>query len=116
MRQMREEWYDFEPGSWTTGINVRSFIQHNYTPYEGDESFLVGPTERTSELWEEVMELMKEENEKGILDAETKISSSITAFGPGYIDKDKEIIVGFQTDHPKKRYYAKGGIGLLGML
>lgn len=111
MRQMREEWYDFEPGSWATGINVRSFIQHNYNPYEGDESFLVGPTERTSELWEEVMELMKEENEKGILDAETKISSSITAFGPGYIDKDKEIIVGFQTDKPLKRgIMPKGGI------
>jgi len=108
---MREEWYEFNPGSWTTDINVRSFIQHNYTPYEGDASFLVGPTKRTLELWDKVMELMKEENQKGILDAETSKPSTITTFGPGYIDKEKEVIVGFQTDKPLKRgIMPNGGI------
>ena len=62
---LRQEWYDFKPGSWTTEINVRSFIQHNYTPYEGDDTFLAGPTDRTKELWNEVLDLMKIENEKG---------------------------------------------------
>lgn len=108
---MRTEWYDFEPGSWTSNINVRSFIQHNYTPYEGDDSFLVGPTKRTLELWDEVSELMKEEHDKGILDAETLHPSTITAFGPAYLDKDKEVIVGFQTDKPLKRgIMPNGGI------
>jgi len=108
---MRQEWYDFKPGSWMTEINVRSFIQHNYTPYEGDDSFLVGPTKRTTELWEKVTELMKEENKKGILDAETQKPSTITAFGPGYLDKEKEVIVGFQTDKPLKRgIMPNGGI------
>ena len=100
---MRQEWYDFNSGSWTTAINVRSFIQHNYTPYEGDDSFLVGPTKRTTELWDKVLELMKIEAEKGIIDAETLKPSTITAFGPGYLDKEKEVIVGFQTDKPLKR-------------
>lgn len=108
---MRQEWYDFNPGSWMTEVNVRDFIQHNYTPYEGDDSFLVGPTKRTTELWNQVLELMKEESKKGIIDAETSIPSSITAFGPGYIDKDKEVIVGFQTDKPLKRgIMPNGGI------
>lgn len=100
---MRQEWYDFQPGSWTTDVNVRSFIQHNYTPYEGDASFLAGPTKRTEELWEEVKKLMAEETKKGILDAETSKPSTITTFGPGYVDKDKEVIVGYQTDKPLKR-------------
>jgi formate C-acetyltransferase len=100
---MRQEWYDFNPGSWTTDIDVRNFIQTNYTPYDGDSEFLAGPTERTTELWNEVLKLMKIETEKGILDAETKKPSTITTFGPGYIDKDKEVIVGFQTDKPLKR-------------
>ncbi|NLK75666.1 MAG: formate C-acetyltransferase [Clostridiales bacterium] len=108
---MRQEWSGFNPGSWTTEINVRNFIQLNYTPYEGDDSFLVGPTKRTTELWDEVLELMKVENEKGILDAETSKPSTITTFGPGYIDKDKEVIVGFQTDKPLKRgIMPNGGI------
>ena len=108
---MREEWYDFNPGSWMTDINVRSFIQHNYTPYMGDESFLTGPTERTLKLWEKAKALMKEEHEKGILEAETSKPSSITAFGPGYLDKENEIIVGFQTDKPLKRgIMPNGGI------
>lgn len=108
---MRQEWYEFNSGSWTTDINVRSFIQHNYTPYEGDASFLEGPTQRTKALWDEVLKLMKEENEKGILDVETIKPSTITAFGPGYVDKDKEVIVGFQTDKPLKRgIMPNGGI------
>lgn len=108
---MRTEWNDFEPGSWTNDINLRSFIQHNYTPYEGDDSFLTEATERTKKLWNEVSELMKEEHEKGILDAETLHPSTITAFAPAYVDKDKEVIVGFQTDKPLKRgIMPNGGI------
>ncbi|HWT27113.1 MAG TPA: pyruvate formate lyase family protein, partial [Mobilitalea sp.] len=108
---MRQEWYDFKPGSWTTDINVRSFIQHNYTPYEGDASFLAGPTSRSLKLWAEVKKLMKEENRKGIVDAETSKPSTITAFGAGYLDKDNEVIVGFQTDKPLKRgIMPNGGI------
>jgi len=100
---MKQEWYDFNLGSWTTDINVRSFIQHNYTPYEGDSTFLVGPTKRTTQLWDEVSLLMVEETKKGIIDAETLKPSTITTFGPGYLDKEKEVIVGFQTDKPLKR-------------
>lgn len=108
---MREEWNGFATGSWTTDINVRSFIQHNYTPYEGDGSFLLGPTERTKKLWDKVLELMKVETEKGIVDAETTKPSTITAFSAGYLDKDNEIIVGFQTDKPLKRgIMPNGGI------
>ncbi len=100
---MRQEWFDFQPGSWTTDINVRSFIQHNYTPYEGDATFLAGPTARTQKLWEQVKELMLEENRKGILDVETRKPSTITTFGAGYLDKENEVIVGYQTDKPLKR-------------
>jgi len=108
---MRQEWYDFNPGSWMTDDNVRSFIQHNYTPYEGDDTFLVGPTKKTTELWEKVMNLIKEEAKKGIIDAETSIPSTITAFGPGYLDQNREVIVGFQTDKPLKRgIMPNGGI------
>ena len=111
---MRQEWNGFNSGSWMTDVNVRSFIQHNYTPYEGDDSFLVGPTMRTLELWEKVMKLMQEESKKGIIDAETSTPSTITAFGPGYIDKEKEVIVGFQTDKPLKRgIMPNGGIRLV---
>ena len=108
---MREQWYDFNQGSWTTDINVRSFIQHNYTPYEGDDSFLVGATDKTKALWEDALALMKVENEKGIIDAETLKPSTITTFGPAYLNKDKEVIVGFQTDKPLKRgIMPNGGI------
>ncbi len=111
MNAMRDEWHGFNPGSWTTDINVRSFIQHNYTPYEGDASFLETPTERTQDLWKQISDLMLEETKNGILDAEKKTPSTITAFGPGYVDKDKELIVGFQTDKPLKRgIMPNGGI------
>ncbi len=101
---MRQEWASFKEGIWEKEINVRDFIQKNYTPYEGDESFLEGPTETTKELWAQVMKLSEEERAKGgVLDMDTKIISTITSHGPGYLDKDKEKIVGFQTDKPFKR-------------
>ena len=100
---MFEQWKGFELGDWTEEINVRDFIQKNYTPYEGDASFLAGPTERSTKLWSKISELMEIEREKGILDAETKVPSSITSHGPGYVDQDLEQIVGLQTDKPLKR-------------
>lgn len=101
---MRPEWKDFSGGVWEKEINVRDFIQKNFTPYDGDESFLVGPTDTTKELWDQVMELSKQEIASGgVLDMDTKIISTITSHGPGYLNKDKETIVGFQTDKPFKR-------------
>ena len=99
------EWEGFEPGRWSnTSVNVRDFIHKNITPYEGDESFLEGPTEATTKLWEQVMELSRQEREAGgVLDMDTKIISTITSHGPGYLNKDLEKIVGFQTDKPFKR-------------
>ena len=99
-----EGWEGFEGGTWKKEINVRSFIRHNYTPYDGDDSFLAGPTEDTKELWDQVLELSKQEREAGgVLDMDTKIISTITSHGPAYLNKDKEKIVGFQTDKPFKR-------------
>ncbi len=104
MNYMYEGWNGFEKGTWVNEINVRSFIKHNYTPYDGDESFLEAPTQRTVDLWEQVLELSAKEREAGgVLDMDTKIISTITSHGPGYLDKDKEQIVGFQTDKPFKR-------------
>ena len=101
---MQNEWTGFQPGRWSNSVNVRDFIQHNYTPYDGDESFLAGPTSATVKLWDEVMELSKKEREAGgVLDMDTKIVSTITSHGPGYIDKEYEQIVGLQTDKPFKR-------------
>ena len=101
---MREEWTGFSHGVWEKEINVRDFIQKNYTPYDGDDSFLAGPTQTTKDLWAQVMDLTKQEREAGgVLDMDTKIISTITSHGPGYLDKDKETIVGFQTDKPFKR-------------
>ena len=103
-KSLRTEWTSFKEGIWEKEINVRDFIQKNYTPYDGDEAFLVGPTERTKELWAQVMDLSEQERQKGgVLDMDTKIISTITSHGPGYLDKDKETIVGFQTDKPFKR-------------
>ena len=100
-----EQWKNFKKGDWQTEINVRDFIQRNYTPYTGDESFLSGPTEKTKKLWDEVLELYnKEHNSKGgVLDIDTKTISTITAHNAGYIDKDLEDIIGLQTDAPLKR-------------
>ena len=101
---MREEWISFNEGKWTKEIDVRDFIQKNYTPYDGDDAFLAGPTKATETLWSQVMELTKQEQEKGgVLDMDTKIISTITSHGPGYLNKDLETIVGFQTDKPFKR-------------
>ena len=95
---------DFVGGKWQTEINVRDFIQKNYTPYDGDSSFLAGPTEATTKLWQECCELFKKERENGgVLDMDTKIVSTIVSHGAGYIDKDLEKIVGLQTDKPLKR-------------
>lgn len=104
-RQFYDEWEGFKPGRWSnTSINLRDFIQKNFTPYDGDDSFLAGPTEATTKLWEQVMELSKKEREAGgVLDMDTKIVSTITSHGPGYLNKDLEKIVGFQTDKPFKR-------------
>ena len=108
------EWLGFTKGKWSKEINVRDFIQKNYTPYEGDDSFLAGPTERTKELWNKVLELYKEETEKGVLDVSADVASTITSHGPGYIDKDKEQIVGLQTDAPLKRaIMPEGGIRIV---
>ena len=101
---MEQEWNSFVGGVWQKEINVRDFIQKNYTPYEGDDSFLAGPTQATKDLWDQVMELSAEERAKGgVLDMDTKIISGITSHGPGYLNKDREKIVGFQTDKPFKR-------------
>lgn len=99
-----EAYRSFNKGHWMDSINVRDFIQRNYTPYEGDDSFLEGPTDATKKLWEQVMDLnQKEYAAGGVLDADTKIVSTITSHGPGYLNKDLEKIVGFQTDKPFKR-------------
>ena len=109
---MRAEWEGFNNGAWQKEINVRDFIQKNYTPYDGDESFLAGPTDATKELWKEILELQKKEREAGgVLDMDTKVVQTITSHEAGYIDKDKETIVGFQTDKPFKRgLQVNGGI------
>ncbi len=104
----------FDGFIWKREINVRDFIQHNYTPYEGDESFLAGPTERTLRLWDKLSEMFKVEREKGVYDAEQKLPQTLTTYGPGYISKDDEVIVGLQTDAPLKRgIFPKGGIRMV---
>ena len=101
---MEDCYKGFVEGVWSREINVRDFIQKNYTPYDGDDSFLAGPSEATLKLWDQVMELSRQEREAGgVLDMDTKIISTITSHGPGYLNKDLEKIVGFQTDKPFKR-------------
>jgi len=106
---MIEQWKEFKPGKWQTEINVRDFIQKNFTPYEGDESFLEDATDATQQLWNTLSELMKEENKKGILDADTKLPSTIISHNAGYINKDLEKIVGLQTEKPLKRAIMPNG-------
>ena len=97
-------WRGFRKGSWQDCIDVRSFIQTNYTPYAGDHSFLKGPTVRTSRLWKELTELLKQERDAGgVLDADTRVVGTVASHGPGYINRDLEQIVGVQTDKPLKR-------------
>ena len=96
-------WKGFHTGEWRHLVNVRNFIQKNYTPYEGDEGFLTSTTERTDRVWEKAHVLIVEEVQKGIIDVETNVVSGINNFAPGYIDKENEVIVGLQTDAPLKR-------------
>ena len=99
-----EQWNGFKGKVWKEEVNVRDFIQENYTLYEGDDSFLAGPTEATKALWAQVMDLNKQEREAGgVLDLDTKVVSTITSHGPGYLNKDLETVVGFQTEKPFKR-------------
>ena len=109
---MKEQWQGFKGSKWQDEVDVRDFIQNNYKPYNGDESFLEGPTESTNTLWEKLQKLQKEERAKGgVLDMETEVVSSLTAYGPGYLDKDLEKVVGLQTDKPLKRAFMPyGGI------
>ncbi len=112
---MQEAWEGFEPGTWTGEVDVRDFIQRNYTPYEGDESFLAGPTQRTTDLWADVMALLTHEREQGgVLDMDTKVVTGIVAHPAGYIDPahpERETIVGLQTEKPLKRaLHVNGGI------
>ena len=101
---MLNEWNGFNDGVWTKEINVRNFIQKNYTLYEGDDSFLADVSQKTKKVWNKCEELLAEELKKGgVLDVETDIISGITNFAPGYIDKENEVIVGLQTDAPLKR-------------
>jgi len=100
----RRPWAGFRQGNWQREIDVRDFIQKNYTPYTGDASFLVAPTKSTQALWDRVSQLMRQERENGgVLDADTQTISGITSHGPGYIDREQEVIVGLQTDAPLKR-------------
>lgn len=107
-------WNGFVGELWKNEINVRDFIQCNYIPYTGDDSFLENATENTKKVWNKLTEMFKVEREKGIYDAETKIPQAIDAYGPGYIDKDAEVIVGLQTDAPLKRgIFPKGGLRMV---
>ncbi len=109
---MSTAWRGFKGIAWKTEVNLRDFIQNNYTEYNGDESFLAGPTEATDKLWGELQELQKQERAKGgVLDMETEVVSSLTAYGPAYLDKNLEKVVGLQTDKPLKRAFMPyGGI------
>ena len=105
---------DFDGFIWKREINVRDFIQHNYTPYTGDESFLEGPSDKTLKIWNKLTEMFKVERAKGVYDTETKLPQSIDTYGAGYIDKENEVIVGLQTDAPLKRgIFPKGGIRMV---
>ena len=109
-----KQWNTFNTGEWTHEIDVRDFIQKNYTPYTGDESFLSGATERTLKLWDKVLKLYEKEKENGVLDVDTKTPSGINRYEAGYLDKDLEEIVGFQTDAPLKRaIMPNGGIRIV---
>ena len=109
---MKEAWQGFVSGTWEHEIDVRDFIQKNYTPYDGDESFLAGPTENTITLWNEVMDLFAQERAAGgVLDMDTKLVSTIVSHKAGYIDQPLEKIVGLQTEKPLKRaLMVNGGI------
>ena len=114
MEVNNESWAGFKGDLWRKEINVRDFIQNNYTPYEGDDSFLKPSSEKTRKVWNKLTEMFKVEREKGVYDAETKLPQGITTYGPGYIDRENEVIVGLQTDAPLKRgIFPKGGIRMV---
>jgi formate C-acetyltransferase len=106
--ELQEAWRGFKPGLWQRDVNVRWFLQQNYTPYEGDGAFLAGPTERTQNIWKKLQALFVEERKKGVLDISV-VPSSITAHAPGYIDRENEVIVGLQTEAPLKRAIMPNG-------
>ncbi len=109
-RPMTEEaWRGFVAGPWQDGVDVRDFIQRNYTPYTGDAGFLAGPTPRTTALWEKLAAMFPAERERGVYDIDTHTPGTITSHAPGYIDKDSELIVGLQTDAPLKRAMIPNG-------
>lgn len=99
----KENWQDFKGGKWTEEVNVADFIKNNYQEYLDDETFLKTTSAKTKELWQECEELLKKELEKGVLDVDTKNMAAINGYEAGYIDKDKEVIFGLQTDAPLKR-------------
>ena len=105
----QDPWREFDSGPWRQGIDVAGFIRANYTPYEGDASFLTGPTTRTQTVWDKVAALFPEERRKGVYDVDTKTPASITAHAPGYIDRELELIHGLQTDAPLKRAIVPNG-------
>lgn len=114
MERNNESWAGFKGELWKKEINVRDFIQNNYTPYTGDDSFLKPSSEKTRKVWNKLTEMFKVEREKGVYDTETKLPQSITTYGPGYIDKDNEVVVGLQTDAPLKRgIFPKSGIRMV---
>ncbi|WP_297596863.1 formate C-acetyltransferase [uncultured Cetobacterium sp.] len=114
MENLQSYWSEFKGSLWQKEINVRDFIQNNYTPYTGNEEFLVGATENTQAVWSKLTEMFKVEIEKGVYDAETRYPQSIDTYGPGYISKENESIVGLQTDAPLKRgIYPKGGLRMV---
>ena len=114
MEVNNESWAGFKGDLWRKEINVRDFIQNNYSPYEGDDSFLKPSSEKTRKVWNKLTEMFKVEREKGVYDAETKLPQGITTYGPGYIDRENEVIVGLQTDAPLKRgIFPKGGIRMV---
>ena len=112
IKTVQPEWNGFVDGKWSKEVNVRDFIQKNYTQYEGDSSFLAGPTKETTDLWNQVLGLMKQERENGgVLDMDTSVPSTIVSHDAAYLNKETEQIVGFQTDKPLKRAFMPfGGI------
>ncbi|MCB9071973.1 MAG: formate acetyltransferase, partial [Prevotellaceae bacterium] len=114
MQFYNKKWDSFKGDVWKREVDVRNFIQNNYTPYTGDDTFLVESTERTKQVWQKLTDMFEVERTKGVYDAETKYPSGIDVYGPGYIDKENEVIVGVQTDAPLKRgIYPKGGLRMV---
>ena len=107
MKFENENWAQFKGETWKKEINVRDFIQNNYKPYDGDDTFLVPSSEKTKKVWNKLTEMFKVEREKGVYDAETKLPQGIDTYGPGYIDKENEVIVGLQTDAPLNEVFSR---------